>query len=553
MRSITTLLDPRKFLISGFLTQRRTVTLLQPSKYTNRKEFSFTMGSRNAKASTASKKSLPIEDQSKSSTDVMSPRRSSRVKTHQDDTGPPPSLLAGTVTNSNRPQDHKIQAKHKINRDVVNIREEQTKKEEDVSIPVINSDAPNLDDKGQHEKANGEAPNKRKRKRNTGYGYSPYPDHNRPTAEECEEVHRILSAAHGSVKPRTGRMAPVRGQATCGDVELLLDALLRTLLSANTSNTNSNAAVSSLENTFPVPPGRNVTIDWAAVHEASKEKLANALACGGLQNVKAGYIKKTLQKVFDQNVQRRDALLKEQKSGVEAEIPGVSSLTSEQKAAEIALISEDPFSLEWVRELETVDVMDTLIKFPGISFKTVSCALMFNMRRPVFAVDTHVHRMCKWLGWVPTGSDQTKDHPDKTFFHVDLHVPDHLKHALHTLFIRHGKRCYHCKANTSVGTTAWDAVICPIEHLLNRKEPKKQPGYRPSASEAKKQMKDLMEYDSDYDLEDIDGIKLEPKNEETEGPNLEAVMEPPKPKRVRTAGHTATPNPRIRTSRAKAE
>jgi endonuclease III len=509
--------------------------------FANLRKLSFTMSSRDVKVSAASKKPFAVTDRPKSTSDVTSPRRSSRVKTHQSSTLPPSSSLVTTVSSLNRGQRLNVKTKRNSKKDVVEVGEQQTKKEEVLASSVDNSDTPIVSNKSRQKETNVSEQIKRKRKRNTGYGYSPYPDYHRPTSEECEEVHRILSAAHGSVKPRTGRMAPVRGRATCGDVELLLDALVRTLLSANTSNTNSNAAVSSLETTFPVPPGRDVTIDWAAVHEASKEKLANALACGGLQNVKAGYIKKTLQKVYDQNIHRRDALLEEQKSGIEANIPGVSTLTREQKAAEIALISEDPFSLEWVRELETADVMETLIKFPGISFKTVSCALMFNMRRPVFAVDTHVHRMCKWLGWVPIGPDQTKDHPDKTFFHVDLHVPDHLKHALHTLFIRHGKRCYHCKANTSVGTTAWDAVVCPIEHLLNRTEPKKQPGYRPSTSEAKKQMKDLIEYDSDdssgAEFENVDGMKIEPKNEETDGTNnVESLMEPPKPKRVRTVG-----------------
>ncbi|EPE26678.1 DNA-glycosylase [Glarea lozoyensis ATCC 20868] len=469
------------------------------------------------------------KDQTKEITLAPPRRRSSRVQTHQNDFEAKPNSTTETEKKPKRSVKHALKTEISSSSDQPKEVKRQTPKKENTP-PETGSDVLS------HNTAEVELPatleGKRKRKRNTGYGFSPYPDYHRPTPQECEEVHRLLAEAHGRVKPRTGHMAPVRGRATCGDVELLLDALLRTLLSANTSNTNSNAAVTSLENTFPVPEGKNVTIDWAAVHEATQSKLADALACGGLQNVKAGYIKKTLQKVFDQNIQRRDALLAEQKTGVEADIPGVSTLSSEQKAAEIALISEDPFSLEWVRELETADVMETLIKFPGISFKTVSCAILFNLRRPAFAVDTHVHRMCKWLGWVPTGPDQPKDHPDKTFFHIDLHVPDHLKHALHVLFIRHGKKCYHCKANTSVGTTAWDAVVCPIEHLLTRKEPKKQPGYRPSASEAKKQMKELEEEDSADDIEELNGLKQE-GNEETEGNDFEATLEPPKPKRMR--------------------
>ena len=59
----------------------------------------------------------------------------------------------------------------------------------------------------------------------------------------------------------------------------------------------------------------------------------------------------------------------------------------------------------------------------------------------VFAVDTHVHRIAKWLGWIPpTASLQ------HACFHLDLRIPNELKYSLHNLLIRHGRSCAECKA-----------------------------------------------------------------------------------------------------------
>ncbi|MEW6723444.1 MAG: endonuclease III domain-containing protein [Bacillota bacterium] len=41
--------------------------------------------------------------------------------------------------------------------------------------------------------------------------------------------------------------------------------------------------------------------------------------------------------------------------------------------------------------------MGYLLEFDGIGPKTVSCALLFAAHRPVFPVDTHIHRIAKRL------------------------------------------------------------------------------------------------------------------------------------------------------------
>lgn len=81
-------------------------------------------------------------------------------------------------------------------------------------------------------------------------GQSPYPDYPRPTPEECYEVDRILSKAHGKVKAPEVIPVPSVEVAGCGEVPSVLDALIRTRLSAATTGTNSSRAFQGLVKTF---------------------------------------------------------------------------------------------------------------------------------------------------------------------------------------------------------------------------------------------------------------------------------------------------------------
>jgi endonuclease III len=130
--------------------------------------------------------------------------------------------------------------------------------------------------------------------------------------------------------------------------------------------------------------------------------------------------------------------------------------------------------MDHIFEMTTDEAMEEITKLPGIGVKTASCVILFCMQRPSFAVDTHVWRHCKWLGWVPEKATR-----DQTFSHCEVRVPDHLKYSLHQLFLRHGKTCGRCRANTSAGTKEWNETVCPIEHLVSRKEARKMPGASP--------------------------------------------------------------------------
>jgi hypothetical protein len=100
----------------------------------------------------------------------------------------------------------------------------------------------------------GAAPKKKPRVK-IGFGTSPWPDLEHPTPEECAELQRLLTKAHG-VSERPDRLVgmcfpcnsfrivltPVlvdNDVSGCGEVPCVLDALLRTIMSLNTTTKNS--------------------------------------------------------------------------------------------------------------------------------------------------------------------------------------------------------------------------------------------------------------------------------------------------------------------------
>ena len=306
-------------------------------------------------------------------------------------------------------------------------------------------------------------------------GRSPFPDHVMPTPEACEEVNRLLSKLHGEVKQPDVIPPPSLAVTGCGEVPDALDAILRTYLSSNTSANNSNLAMQGLIKTFGLRtsgPGKG-SINWEAVLAADTIAIEKAIKSGGMASRKSKSIKKLLEIVHAENVARRDALVQERKTGKEAAITGAQYETKAAKDTEIMKADDNLLSMDHIFEMTTEDAMEEMIKLPGIAVKTSSCVILFCMKRPSFAVDTHVLRHCKMLGWVPSSATA-----DKTFSHCEVRVPSHLKYSLHHLFFKHGRTCGRCTAKGS--WEAYNNTICPIEHLVDRSilAPKKQPKKR---------------------------------------------------------------------------
>ncbi|KAF7952260.1 uncharacterized protein EAE97_001757 [Botrytis byssoidea] len=307
------------------------------------------------------------------------------------------------------------------------------------------------------------------------FGETPFPDHVSPTAQEAETVNSLLTALHGEVKPPDSVPAPSETVTGCGEVPDVLDATMRTLLSAATTAGNANKSMAGLKAEYGLrTSGKGAgSVSWEAVLASSQEDVEEAIRSGGLAKVKAGYIKAILQVVFDKNTKLLESLLKEIDTDVPVPFVGKVLETREQKEAEIKSLRENMLSLDYVHSLDKPAAMRVLMDLPGIGVKTAACVALFCLGRPSFAVDTHVWRHCTWLGWVPEKASR-----DQTFSHCEVRIPDHLKYSLHQLFLRHGKTCGRCRAATTEGSVDWESTVCPIEHLVNRTGDKKQPGFR---------------------------------------------------------------------------
>ena len=193
----------------------------------------------------------------------------------------------------------------------------------------------------------------------------------RSAAIRVRQIESRLAAQHGlAVKPR---MEP-------------LDELILTILSQNTTDQNRDRAWSCLRETFD---------SWTSVLNAPREQLESAIRTAGLAHRKARAI---------ENVLRRLA----EESGTP--------------------------TLKRLEDMSDDEALRYLTGFKGVGLKTAACVLCFSLGRPVMPVDTHVHRLCRRLGLVP--SEATRDSAHRTLNEV---VPPDLRFSLHVHFIRHGR------------------------------------------------------------------------------------------------------------------
>lgn len=295
-------------------------------------------------------------------------------------------------------------------------------------------------------------------------GATPFPEWARPTPEECEEVNRLLSSAHGEVIPPSKIPEPSLTVTGCGEVPSVLDALIRTLLSGATTGRNSALAFGGLVQRFGILEegiGKG-SVNWDAVRQAPLKDVFEAIKRGGLAEIKSRKIKAILDMVYQENQERKEFLVK-------GELDGSSDLMPGEKEYEIACADQNFLSLNHLHTLSTEDAMTELVKYPGIGPKTAACVILFCLQRPCFAVDTHIFRICKWLGWVPPG----KATEVTAFSHLEVRIPDHLKYSLHQLLIRHGKTCPRCRAITGQSSAGWEDG-CVIDHLVTRTGKKKE-------------------------------------------------------------------------------
>jgi endonuclease-3 len=131
----------------------------------------------------------------------------------------------------------------------------------------------------------------------------------------------------------------------------VLDQLVWFLLSTRTTVENCEAAYASLRQAFP---------DWAAVAEAEPEYLGELLRPAGLFRSRAKNLLATLELVKSR--------------------------------------FGSP-SLEELRSWGDTDCEAFLLSLPGVGLKVARCVLAFGLGRDAFAVDAHIWRVARRLGW----------------------------------------------------------------------------------------------------------------------------------------------------------
>eukprot|EP00947_MAST-08B_sp_MAST-8B-sp1_P006170 g6170.t1 len=103
---------------------------------------------------------------------------------------------------------------------------------------------------------------------------SPFPDFRRPTEQEARAARDGLAGLHGEYQ---------RGER--GSV---VDSLVKTMLSQNTTDITSARAFAQLKEAFDGP-------DWDAVRVADVESIAAPIKCCGLADIRAARIKAILE------------------------------------------------------------------------------------------------------------------------------------------------------------------------------------------------------------------------------------------------------------------
>lgn len=171
-----------------------------------------------------------------------------------------------------------------------------------------------------------------------------------------------------------------------------LENLILTVLSQNTNDHNRDIAYHRLRERFPA---------WEDVAQAPSDDVVEAIRPAGLANQKGERIQQILRWIQAQY---------------------------------------GNFNLDVLCEMDPQEAMDTFCQLKGIGVKTMAVVLTFSCGKDIFPVDTHVHRLCRRIGLVPSDTPSA----EKTFYLMKDRVPQGKAFSFHLNLINHGRTI--CKA-----------------------------------------------------------------------------------------------------------
>ena len=140
---------------------------------------------------------------------------------------------------------------------------------------------------------------------------------------------------------------------------------------------------------------------WQAIQNANTQELTNLLNPARFPEVKAPYIQKSLAKIY------------------------------EEKGA---------YTLDFLTNMQAEEALDWLTQLPGVGLKTATLVLLFNFKKPLLPVDTHVHRVTSRVGILPPKTSAEKAH--KILLQQLPKEADTL-FTFHKHFFWHGQRVCH--------------------------------------------------------------------------------------------------------------
>jgi len=199
-------------------------------------------------------------------------------------------------------------------------------------------------------------------------------------------LRRIGICSPGEIRRLVERLEEVLGRPRRIARFDPMEELVSCILSQHTTDASSFPAFTRLRESYD---------DWADIATAEPADVAKVIARAGLANQKAKSIIGCLRAI-------------EEKTG--------------------------GYSLEFLREVPTLEARDWLMELPGVGPKTASIVLCFSFGRETIPVDTHVFRVAKRLGILPETVDEKKSHDVL----LDL-VPKDLAFRFHVALIQHGR------------------------------------------------------------------------------------------------------------------
>jgi endonuclease-3 len=181
-----------------------------------------------------------------------------------------------------------------------------------------------------------------------------------------------------------------------------LDELVGTIISQATADINTERAFAELTARFP---------DWESVMNAPPDAVIDAIRSAGLSNTKGPRIQNALR-----HIQRERGEL----------------------------------SLDFLADMPLEEALAWLTSIEGVGPKTASIVMLFSLGRPVFPVDTHVHRVSGRLGLIPPRMNADRAHAA-----LAASGPPETYYPMHINLINHGREI--CRAR------APQCHICPLQ------------------------------------------------------------------------------------------